>query len=225
MIKKCRINVDSVFKSELSKLSNVNANNYGVRQKPSNFRKNLEEFLENSNVNLLADSITLRDKDIRNYFFKGDDDFKVFLSHFNQDKEIVYKFVSYLNSEGISTFVDSMVWDNYRDLLDRLGANLNERERLNLVAHLHIILASSLTYMIDKCKCFIFLASENSISNGIYTFSPWIYHELLTASIIQTKDTTLKESVAHESLKVQYGLPFIDRFALIKFSDIVRWIG
>lgn len=142
MIKKCRINVDSVFKSELSKLNNVNANNYGVRQKPSNFRKNLEEFLENSNVNLLADSITLRDKDIRNYFFKGDDDFKVFLSHSSQDKEIVYKFASYLNSEGISTFVDSMVWDNYRDLLDRLGANLNERERLNLVAHLHIILAT-----------------------------------------------------------------------------------
>lgn len=127
-----------------------------------------------------------------------------------------------MNSQGINTFVDSMIWDNYRDLLDEFGANLNGRERLNLVAHLHIILASSLTYMIDKCKCFIFLASENSISNGSYTFSPWIYHELLTASIIQYG---LKESIAHESFKVKYSLPFIDGFEQIELSKIVRWIG
>lgn len=222
MIKKCIVNIDSIF-DKLARLDNVN--NYAVRQKPSNFRKNLDEFLKNSNVNLLADSITLQGEDIRNYFFNGDGDFKVFLSHSTQDREIVYKFASYLNSKGISTFVDSMVWDNYKDLLKKFGDNLDEQERLNLVAHLHIILASSLTYMIDKCKCFIFLASENSISNGSYTLSPWIYHELLTASIIQTKDTTFKESFAHESLKVQYSIPFIDRFALIKFSDIVRWIG
>lgn len=224
MIKKCRMNVDSAFKS--SKLAGLNSvNSLIVKRKSNNFQENLKKFLKKTNVSLGLDSITLRDEDIRNYFFNGDDDFKVFLSHSSQDKEIVYKFASYLNSKGISTFVDSMVWDNYKDLLKEFGYNLNEQERLNLVAHLHIILASSLTYMIDKCKCFIFLASENSISNGNYTLSPWIYHELLTASIIQTKDTTLKESFAHESLKVQYGLPFIDRFALIKFSDIVRWIG
>lgn len=216
MIKKCRMNVDSAFKSQV--------NGYNVGDGATNFRSNLKEFLRNTDVNLQADSIVLQDEDIRNYFFKGYGDFKVFLSHSTQDKEIVYKFASYLNSEGISTFVDSMVWDNYRDLLDRLGANLNERERLNLVAHLHIILASSLTYMIDKCKCFIFLASENSISNGSYTFSPWIYHELLTASIIQTKDMVLKESVARESYKVQYSLPFIGNLKTIEIPDIVQWI-
>lgn len=216
MIKKCIMNVDSAFKSQ------VNGDNVG--KCATNFRTNLNRFLKNSNVNLLADSITLQDEDIRNYFFNGDGDFKVFLSHSSQDREIVYNFASYLNSKGINTFVDSMVWDNYKDLLKEFGDNLDEQERLNLVAHLHIILASSLTYMIDKCECFIFLASENSIGNGSYTLSPWIYHELFTASIIQTKRYGLKESVAHESFKVQYNLPFMGELELIGVPDIVQWI-
>lgn len=216
MIKRCMMDVESLVRQ-----SDINGQTSS--QITGDFKANLARFVEGTNVNLGLDTITLRDVDIRRYFFDGTRNFQVFLSHSSRDKETVYKFASYLKQQGINAFVDSMVWDNYKDLLDKFGKGCSEQEKLNIVAHLHMILASSLTYMIDACDCFIFLASENSISNGSYTVSPWIYHELLTASIIQ-KRLVLNESVAREEFNVQYNIPFIENFELVNFSKILTWI-
>lgn len=217
MIKRCRMDVESLVKQ--SKISEQ-----VISPIANDFKANLAEFVRSTNVNLGLESITLRDSDIRKYFFNGTGNFKVFLSHSSKDKNTVYKFASFLKQEGINAFVDSMVWDNYKDLFNEFAKGCKEQEKLNIAAHLHIILASSLTYMINACDCFIFLASENSISNGNYTFSPWIYHELLTASIIQKKEFLLKENVAREDFKVQYNIPFIENFELVNFSGILNWI-
>lgn len=217
MIKRCRMDVESLVKQP--KISEQ-----GISPIANDFKANLAEFVRSTNVNLGLESITLRDSDIRKYFFNGTGNFKVFLSHSSKDKNTVYKFASFLKQqEGINAFVDSMVWDNYKDLFDEFTKKCKEREN-NVAVHLHMILASSLTYMINACDCFIFLASENSISNGNYTFSPWIYHELLTASIIQKKELLLKENVAREDFKVQYNIPFIENFELVNFSGILNWI-
>lgn len=217
MIKRCRMDVESLVKQpEISE--------QGISPIANDFKANLAEFVRSTNVNLGLESITLRDSDIRKYFFNGTGNFKVFLSHSSKDKNTVYKFASFLKQqEGINAFVDSMVWDNYKDLFDEFTKKCKEREN-NVAVHLHMILASSLTYMINACDCFIFLASENSISNGNYTFSPWIYHELLTASIIQKKEFLLKENVAREDFNVQYNIPFIENFELVNFSGILNWI-
>lgn len=217
MIKRCRMDVESLVKQ--SKISEQ-----VISPIANDFKANLAEFVRSTNVNLGLESITLRDSDIRKYFFNGTGNFKVFLSHSSKDKNTVYKFASFLKQEGINAFVDSMVWDNYKDLFNEFAKGCKEQEKLNIAAHLHIILASSLTYMINACDCFIFLASENSISNGNYTFSPWIYHELLTASIIQKKEFLLKENVAREDFNVQYNIPFIENFELVNFSGILNWI-
>lgn len=216
MIKRCRMDVESLVKQP--KISGQ-----VISPIANDFKANLAEFVRSTNVNLGLESITLRDSDIRKYFFNGTGNFKVFLSHSSKDKNTVYKFASFLKQEGINAFVDSMVWDNYKDLFDEFTKKCKEREN-NVAVHLHMILASSLTYMINACDCFIFLASENSISNDNYTFSPWIYHELLTASIIQKKELLLKENVAREDFKVQYNIPFIENFELVNFSGILNWI-
>lgn len=216
MIKRCRMDVESLVKQP--KISGQ-----GISPIANDFKANLAEFVRSTNVNLGLESITLRDSDIRKYFFNGTGNFKVFLSHSSKDKNTVYKFASFLKQQGINAFVDSMVWDNYKDLFDEFTKKCKEREN-NVAVHLHMILASSLTYMINACDCFIFLASENSISNDNYTFSPWIYHELLTASIIQKKELLLKENVAREDFKVQYNIPFIENFELVNFSGILNWI-
>lgn len=216
MIKRCRMDIESLVRQS-------DINGQLSSQTAGDFKANLARFVKSANVNLGLDTITLRDVDIRRYFFDGTRNFQVFLSHSSRDKETVYKFASYLKQQGINAFVDSMVWDNYKDLLDEFGRKRSEQEKLNIAAHLHMILASSLTYMIDACDCFIFLASENSINNSSYTFSPWIYHELLTASIIQ-KRLVLNESVAREEFKVQYNIPFIENFKLVNFSKILTWI-
>lgn len=217
MIKRCRMDVESLKHDK-------DINNQVSNQTASDFKTNLAEFVKNTKVDLGRDSITLQDIDVRGYFFNGTSNFKVFLSHSSKDKDTVYKFASFLEQQGINAFVDSMVWDNYKDLFNEFAKGCKEQEKLNIAAHLHMILASSLTYMINACDCFIFLASENSISNGNYTFSPWIYHELLTASIIQKKELLLKENVAREDFKVQYNIPFIENFELVNFSGILNWI-
>lgn len=217
MIKRCRMDVESLVKQP--KISGQ-----VISPIANDFKANLAEFVRSTNVNLGLESITLRDSDIRKYFFNGTGNFKVFLSHSSKDKNTVYKFASFLKQQGINAFVDSMVWDNYKDLFNEFAKGCKEQEKLNIAAHLHMVLASSLTYMINACDCFIFLASENSISNGNYTFSPWIYHELLTASIIQKKEPLLKENVAREDFKVQYNIPFIENFELVNFSGILNWI-
>ena len=217
MIKRCRMDVESLVKQP--KISGQ-----VISPIANDFKANLAEFVRSTNVNLGLESITLRDSDIRKYFFNGTGNFKVFLSHSSKDKNTVYKFASFLKQQGINAFVDSMVWDNYKDLFNEFAKGCKEQEKLNIAAHLHMVLASSLTYMINACDCFIFLASENSISNGNYTFSPCIYHELLTASIIQKKEPLLKENVAREDFKVQYNIPFIENFELVNFSGILNWI-
>lgn len=219
MIKRCRMDVESLVKQP--KISGQ-----VISPIANDFKANLAEFVRSTNVNLELDSVTLRDSDIRKYFFNGTSNFQVFLSHSSKDKDAVYKFVSYLKQqEGINAFVDSMVWDNYKDLLNEFAKVCEGQEKLNIAAHLHMILASSLTYMINACDCFIFLASENSISNGNYTFSPWIYHELLTASIIPISSQHL--TVASESAQInfQYSLnDIIHKFDKQEFGDIVSWI-
>lgn len=218
MIKRCRMDVESLVKQP--KISGQ-----VISPIANDFKANLAEFVRSTNVNLGLESITLRDIDVRRYFFNGTSNFKVFLSHSSKDKDTVYKFASFLKQQGINAFVDSMVWDNYKDLFNEFAKGCKEQEKLNIAAHLHMILASSLTYMISACDCFIFLASENSISNGNYTFSPWIYHELLTASIIPISSQHLTLALESAQINFQYSLnDIIHKFDKQEFGDIVSWI-
>ena len=122
----------------------------------------------------------------------------VFLSHSHQDKDEVIQFANYLYQEfGLKAFIDSEVWLYMNNLLkgidDRYCYSYEDNtysyeKRNNSTAHVHTILMTALTRMIDTTECVIFINSENttiSVENGISeTNSPWIYLELMVNNII-----------------------------------------
>lgn len=118
----------------------------------------------------------------------------VFISHSHNDEDYAQRVASWLNSQfGLLPFIDSFVWKSADRLLkiidDKYCLNDNGKtysyEARNLsTSYIHMMLASAISKMIDKCPLFIFIKSSNSlvipeIQECSSTFSPWIFYELL----------------------------------------------
>ncbi|GAA7779803.1 toll/interleukin-1 receptor domain-containing protein [Helicobacter pylori] len=121
-------------------------------------------------------------------------DAQVFLSHSHADKNKALKVKNYLESEtNHRVFIDSLFWDYKDDVL-------NELEKYDDTSKIEdaftLILRESLQDMIEKCPYFVFLQSNNSVSNqGLsrITYSAWIYEELKIANGL-IADSALQES-------------------------------
>ena len=138
----------------------------------------------------------------------------VFISHSHKDLPIAKALAGWLkNTFGLSSFIDSFVWGYCDELLkeidnkycknriDSKRFSKGDKETYNYTlrnfttSHVHTLLSSALSQMIDKTECVIFINTPQSVSisseiesikgNSITT-SPWIYHELAMTSIIKT---------------------------------------
>ncbi|WRB54329.1 toll/interleukin-1 receptor domain-containing protein [Helicobacter pylori] len=120
---------------------------------------------------------------------------QVFLSHSHADKNKALKVKNYLEEDldAECVFTDSLFWDYKDDVLNKL-AKYDYISRIKDAFTL--ILRESLEYMIKKCPYFVFLQSNNSVSNqGLshITYSAWIYEELNIANGL-IADSALQES-------------------------------
>lgn len=104
---------------------------------------------------------------------------------------------------NVSCFIDSLYWVNIDGLQDELyekylytdSSNgkryFNHKSTMEVVKHANMIFASALTKIIDDCECVFFFNTDNSVIRGseaineYETYSPWIYHEVFTTTIIQ----------------------------------------
>lgn len=133
-----------------------------------------------------------------------DIDADVFISHSHLDLKKAIAFASYLNTLGLRTFIDSCVWENYKDLLKKIddkycvssiktnGSVIYDYDTRNKsTAYVQTILNSALMKMIDKTECLILIETPNSIKTkdlkSITTESCWIYSELLMSSCLRRK--------------------------------------
>ncbi|GAA8772803.1 hypothetical protein oki674_14800 [Helicobacter pylori] len=87
----------------------------------------------------------------------------MFLSHSHVDKNKALEVKNYLESEtNHRVFIDSLFWDYKDDVL-------NELEKYDDTSKIEdaftLILRESLQDMIEKCPYFVFLQSNNSVSN------------------------------------------------------------
>ncbi|WRD84026.1 toll/interleukin-1 receptor domain-containing protein [Helicobacter pylori] len=120
---------------------------------------------------------------------------QVFLSHSHADKNKALKVKNYLEEDldAECVFTDSLFWDYKDDVLNKLA----EYDYISRIKDAFtLILRESLEYMIKKCPYFVFLQSNNSVSNqGLshITYSAWIYEELNIANGL-IADSTLQES-------------------------------
>ncbi|GAA7356542.1 toll/interleukin-1 receptor domain-containing protein [Helicobacter pylori] len=150
-------------------------------------------------------------------------DAQVFLSHSHADKNKALKVKNYLESEtNHRVFIDSLFWDYKDDVLNEL-AKYDDTSKIKDAFTL--ILRESLQDMIEKCPYFVFLQSNNSVSNqGLSrtTYSAWIYEELKIAhSIRESRLTPMTESwqVSHDIS------PFLESLETITLKELSRIIN
>lgn len=114
------------------------------------------------------DDIILNHNKIKEAFFSPFEpqlkDAQVFLSHSHADKNKALKVKNYLE-EDLDTecvFIDSLFWDYKDDVLNKLAKYDNTSKIKDAFT---LILRESLQNMIEKCPYFVFLRSNNSVSN------------------------------------------------------------
>lgn len=140
----------------------------------------------------------------------------IFLSHSHQDEKLAIEFSAWIKKNfNLTVFIDSTVWKYSDDLLEiidneycrnKKSDTYNYKKRNLSTSHIHLILSTAITKMIDQCECLIFLNTPSSVSiknsfseggNLSKTHSPWIYNELFISSIIR-KQCERKSILIHE---------------------------
>jgi hypothetical protein len=169
----------------------------------------------------------------------------VFLSHAHADAGLARDLAGFLSDRfDLRTFIDADLWGSIADLQRRVddrsrgaGAPFDYDDVLASSAHVHMILMSALSKMMDRCECLVFLNSPRSVpvatatraGTASSTYSPWIYAEILLSSLIRRrlpqahrpvfKVVALREYAAP---KFRYELPLAHLRALDE-KDLGRW--
>lgn len=174
--------------------------------------------------------------------------FDVFLSHSHQDEKMAIALAGWLKHNfDLDAFIDSTVWGYCDELLGKLdnaycrsGDHTYSYEKRNkTTSHVHMMLSSALTKMLDQTECVIFLNTDHSIPeerviNGNEvnnTYSPWIYHELLMSTTLEVKlPNRLYQS---ESRSTQYynfdreitynTAPYLHKMQKLYSNDLLEW--
>ncbi len=171
----------------------------------------------------------------------------VFISHSHKDLDMVKAFAGWLKSVfGLNAFIDSCSWgycDNLlREIDDQYCLNddkktYNYTKRNYSTSHVHLMLSTALTKMMDQTECVIFFNTPNSIvmaneiekiKNNEKTESPWIYHELLMTSFLkpQTPERFIRESFSlrDSKLHISYDVaPYLNKLTSLSGSDLFEW--
>lgn len=186
---------DYFYNSELNKylgMGNLIYENHEVLAK-----KSLKKFIyDNAHINGTA---------MKSNWFQIEN-VDVFISHSHQDINKVKAFAGWLYKEfNLTAFIDSCAWGYCNDLLKQIddeyckkkdGKNYDYDLRNYTTSHVHMMLSTALTEMIDNTECIIFYNTPNSVSladdlrmikkeKKKVTLSPWIYHELAMTSLVR----------------------------------------
>ncbi|GAA9001091.1 toll/interleukin-1 receptor domain-containing protein [Helicobacter pylori] len=174
------------------------------------------------------DDTILNHSEIKEAFFSPFEpqlkDAKVFLSHSHADKNKALKVKNYLESEtNHRVFIDSLFWDYKNNVLKEIKKHHIDVSKIKDAFTL--ILRESLQDMIEKCPYFVFLQSNNSVSNqGLSrtTYSAWVYEELKIAhSIRESRLTPMMES-----MQVFHDIsPFLESLETITLKELSHIIN
>lgn len=192
-----------------------------------------------SNLEEIIKEETINGDMLQNMWFPDEVFYKenfVFISHSHNDKVTAVKFAGYLYEKfGILSFIDSCVW-RHMDILNKQLNNCSKDKLNNCygckcsefsynLSCVHMMLASALMKMVDKCECMFFLNTSSSINLNDKTESPWIYYELNIANTIQKISRIQKpimESVLCFMRKIEFT-PNLEKMIKINEDVLRKW--
>lgn len=174
------------------------------------------------------DDIILNHNKIKEAFFSPFEpqlkNAQVFLSHSHADRNKALEVKNYLESKtNHRVFIDSLFWGYKNNVLKEIKKHHIDVSKIEDAFTL--ILRESLQDMIEKCPYFVFLQSNNSVSNqGLSrtTYSAWVYEELKIAhSIRESRLTPMMES-----MQVFHGIsPFLESLETITLKELSHIIN
>lgn len=171
----------------------------------------------------------------------------VFISHSHHDENIAISLAGWLSRRfEITSFIDSCIWGYAGDLLEMIDNEYCLEDKKNRIydynkcnysaAHVHMMLSTALTKMIDKTECLFFLNTPNSITPAKViqnTESPWIYSEIAMTQLIRVKtpDQHRRRLVTAlysenmqkaKSLKIKYGVD-LNHLRVLDEKILLKW--
>ncbi|GAA7776952.1 toll/interleukin-1 receptor domain-containing protein [Helicobacter pylori] len=175
------------------------------------------------------DDIILNHNEIKEAFFSlfkpQLKDAQVFLSHSHADRNKALEVKNYLESKtNHRVFIDSLFWDYKDNIVKEMSKNDNTSKIEDAFT---LILIESLQDMIEKCPYFVFLQSNNSVSNqglSCTTYSAWVYEELKIAHSL-IADSALQESRI-KAMRVSHNITnLLRRFKSISLDGLCKKIS
>lgn len=207
-------------------------------------RSTLNELLRSDNV--------LDANKVRAHWFP-EIDCDIFISHSHTDEDKAIALAGWLYDEfSLECFIDSTVWGYADDLLKILddkfcknqdGTLYDYNMRNRSTSHVHMMLSTALSMMLDKAECLIFMNTPQSItsenvvksSQSEITGSPWIYYEIATSRLLERHFNEGRRSrfgrrgvakAATESLREDLQVAYaLDKDHLYKLDELklLRW--
>ena len=175
----------------------------------------------------------------------------VFISHSHKDLDLALRLGGLMHDRlGLAPFIDYSVWKYANDLLKLLdkkycwkeSSRTYDYDKRNLsTSHVHMMLSTALSNMIDKTECIFFLNTPHSMTpadviNGKdgSTLSPWIYSEISMTRLVRKRSPaehrSIKKSKVDElrevlaSINVRYPLN-TDHLTNLSTGDLKTWLN
>lgn len=169
----------------------------------------------------------------------------IFISHSHADETYAITLAGWLwDNFKISCFIDSCIWGYANDLLKQIDnahcvrpdGYYDYDKRNYSTSHVHMMLSTSLSMMIDKTECLFFLNTPSSIKpvDGIAkTESPWIYNELAISQVIRKQTPKRIEVILNEESRyfakggeLKITLPAdLSHLTEIDHKDLLKWLA
>ena len=180
----------------------------------------------------------------------------IFISHSHQDITKVKAFAGWLYDEfKLAAFIDSCVWGYCNDLLQQIddeyckkkdGKTYDYNLRNYTTSHVHMMLDTALTEMIDNTECIMFYNTPNSVlladdlqkiknEKKKVTLSPWIYHELAMTSLVRICKPSrtiqlLENALVHKAfseyndINIEHNISdYLDKMITLKSEELELW--
>jgi len=211
------------------------------------FQKHEEEVQDCLSRYITEDGI-INGSDLKEHWFsisKKD----IFISHSHKDLNRVKAFAGWIYENfGLESFIDSCSWGYCDELLNKIDKKYCYNPKTNTynynlrnytTSHVHMMLSTALSEMMDNTECIIFFNTPNSINMADElesvkkrekTVSPWIYHELSMTTLLRETRPKRKEVILEhcaqrtDDFAVSYDVTkLLNGLTTLTDDDLLLW--